>query len=319
MILLVDFLRALLQAFSAHEQKSMEALPKTFFRYFPISPMDEAWGLYATTAGYVKIAPGEAYPPPDHPKAYSLSWANGRILPEFQLHYITRGGGVFESESAGRKQIEAGNIFMLFPREWHRYRPRTATGWDEYWVGFGGQSATRLLRKGFLSPRTPVLRPRAEHALLDLFTDMFGEMRHERLGFSQILGATTGLMLAILHAAARAKGNTDTHHEAAIRKAKAVLHERLDRALDMEQVAGQLHVSYAWLRRHFRYHTGLPLHGYHLQLRVNRAMHLLSGSSAPVKEVAAQTGFEDAQYFSRLFKKKTGRTPEDWRRQYQSA
>ena len=37
-----------------------------------------------------------------------------------------------------------------------------------------------------------------------------------------------------------------------------------------------------------------------------------------IKEIAAQTGFEDAHYFSRVFKKKTGRSPEMWRQLYQA-
>ena len=276
--------------------------------------MDEDWGIYVTTAGYVKIAPGSTYPPPGHPKGYAFFWQHGRILHEFQLHYIPRGGGVFESETGGRKKIEAGNVFLLFPGEWHRYTARETTGWHEYWVGFGGQYATRLLRKGFLSPRTPVLRPREEHSLLDLFTGMIGEIRAERIGVSQILGATTALMLAIVHASARAGGSIDTHAEAVIRKAKALLHERLDQPIELKRVADELQVGYAWLRRNFRHHTGLALHQYHLQLRLNRATHLLSGTTVAIKAVAEQTGFEDAHYFSRIFKKKTGCNPEAWRR-----
>lgn len=295
---------------------AMETALDTFFRYFPVSPMDEDWGLYVTTAGYVKIAPGAAYPPPGHPKGYAFFWQTGRILHEFQLHYISCGGGVFESKTGGRKQIEAGSIFLLFPGEWHRYTARGTTGWHEYWVGFDGQYARRLLRKGFLSLRTPVLKPREEHSLLDLFTGMVGEMRAERIGFSQILGATTVLMLAIVHAAARARGSIDTHAETVIRQAKSLLYERLDQPIELERVADKLHVGYAWLRRNFLHHTGLALHQYHLQLRINRAMHLLSGTTVTIKEVAAQSGFDDALYFSRLFKKKTGRNPESWRRLY---
>ena len=197
--------------------------PDTYFRYFPVSPLDEDWGMHVTTAGYVTVEPGGQYPPPGHPEGYAFFWQHGRILHEFQLHYITRGAGEFESESAGRKEIEAGSIFLLFPGEWHRYTANPVTGWREYWVGFGGPSATRLLRKGFLSPRMPVLKPRAEHPLLEVFTGLIGEMRAERIGFSQILAATTALMLAIVHAAARAGESVDTHAETVIRRAKALL------------------------------------------------------------------------------------------------
>ena len=164
---------------------------------------------------------------------------------------------------------------------------------------------------------TPVLKPRAEHALLDLFTGMIGEMRAERIGFPQIFGATTTFILAIVHASTRSGGRVDTRAEAMIRRAKSLLHERLDQPVELERVAGELRVGSSWLRRHFRHHTGLTVHHYHLQIRINRAMHLLSGTPSAIKEIAAQTGFEDAHYFSRLFKKKTGSSPESWRTLYQ--
>jgi AraC-like DNA-binding protein len=295
-----------------------ETPPETYFRYFPVSPMAEDWGVYVTTAGFVRIAPHAEYPPIGHPKGYAFDWENGRKLHEFQLHYITRGGGTFESKSGGEKQIETGSVFLLFPGEWHRYKARKETGWDEYWVGFGGEYATRLLRKGFLSSHIPVLKILDEHALLDLFTSMIGEMREERIGSAKILGATAALMLAVIHAGTRGGHRVDTHAEAVIRRAKSLLRKCLDHPIELEQLAGELRVSSAWLRRNFRHHTGLTVRSYHLQLRLNRAMYLLSGTSATIKEIAAQTGFEDAHYFSRVFKKQTGRSPETWRQLYQA-
>jgi AraC-like DNA-binding protein len=291
----------------------MKSALDTYFRYFPVSPTDEDWGIYVTTAGYVNVPPGGSYPPPGHPEGYEFFYQKGRVLHEFQLHYITRGGGDFESASAGPARIEPGMVFMLFPGEWHRYTSWAATGWYEYWVGFGGQYATHLLQRGFVSRAHPVLRPGNEHALLDLFTGMISGMRREGAGSSHILGATASLMLATVYAGARSKDGGNTHAETVIRKVKALFHERLDAPLKMEQVAEDLHVGYAWLRRIFHDHTGLALHQYHLQLRLNRAMNLLGGSLITVKEVAHQTGFDDAHYFSRLFKKKTGSSPEAWR------
>ena len=38
------------------------------------------------------------YPPSGHPEEYSFSWQRGRILNEFQLHFIPQGAGTFESD-----------------------------------------------------------------------------------------------------------------------------------------------------------------------------------------------------------------------------
>jgi AraC-like DNA-binding protein len=289
-------------------------LKNTYFRYFRPSRSDRDWGIFVTTAGYLKAASGSSYPPKGHPREYEFSWEAGRTLHEFQIHYIARGSGVFESEGGGKHVIEAGSVFVLFPGVWHRYTIRPPMGWDEYWVGFSGQYADRLLQKGFLTPSQPVIKPRDEHSLLELFTQMFSEMQTERTGFSQIIGSITASMVANINAFSRSQQSNYTRSQAVIERVKSLLCERLEQTVDLHELADELRVGYAWLRCEFRRHTGLALHQYHLQLRVNKAMALLSGSDTTIKEIGSQTGFEDAHYFSRIFKRKTGYAPEDWRR-----
>jgi transcriptional regulator GlxA family with amidase domain len=52
---------------------------------------------------------------------------------------------------------------------------------------------------------------------------------------------------------------------------------------------------------------------YHLQLRIGRAKDLLTGTALPVQQIAIQLGFDSPFYFSRIFKKKTGLAPQEWR------
>lgn len=291
-----------------------KSAPETFFRYLPAGPRDRAWGLYVTTAGYVKITPEMGYPPPGHPEHYALSWQQGRVLEEYQLHYFPRGAGVFESKPGGRRQIEAGDFFLLFPGTWHRYAPSPQTGWDEFWIGFKGDYADRLVREGFFSPKRPVFRPRGEPGALDLFSEIFLQLRAEPIGFMQVIAAHALQLLAAVLAGDKAH-HAGSQAEQIIRQAKHELRGRLERDVDLHELAAQLGVSYAWLRRTFRQYTGLPPHQYHLQLRLDKAMQLLSAKNRTIKEAAAQIGFADQYYFSRLFKRKTGRSPEAWKRQ----
>lgn len=286
---------------------------RDYYRYLPVSPRDVAWGVYVTNAGYVKIAANAEYPPAGHPRGYAFSWGRGRVLSEYQLHYITRGRGTFESDSRRAHRIQAGSVFLLFPGVWHRYRPHRTTGWDEYWVGFNGPWAKRLITNGFFSADRPVLKADDEGVLFDLFTQVIGALRTEQLGYTQLIGSTVTLMLAHVHAAERAEGGGHYRTEAIIREAKRVLGSNLDKDLSMPQVAGDLHVSYAWLRRMFSHYTGLAPHQYHLQMRISRAMELLAGTDLSIKEIGQKLGYRDVHYFSRVFKKKAGRAPDAWR------
>ncbi|MFI5357053.1 MAG: AraC family transcriptional regulator, partial [Opitutales bacterium] len=87
----------------------MRSAAKSFYRYFLADSKDRAWGIYATSAGYVDIGPGEAYPPAGHPKNYTFQWDDGRKLDEVQIHFLARGEGVFESPG-GARPLRAGSV-----------------------------------------------------------------------------------------------------------------------------------------------------------------------------------------------------------------
>jgi two-component system response regulator YesN len=53
-------------------------------------------------------------------------------------------------------------------------------------------------------------------------------------------------------------------------------------------------------------------------VRIEKAKHLLLIKSASVEEIADVLGFEDAKYFSHLFKSITALTPSQFRRKYQT-
>lgn len=50
-----------------------------------------------------------------------------------------------------------GNLIILFPGQWHTYSPDTATGWNEYYIGFEGNFIDQLIKNGFLSKQEQVL------------------------------------------------------------------------------------------------------------------------------------------------------------------
>ena len=68
----------------------------------------------------------------------------------------------------------------------------------------------------------------------------------------------------------------------------------------------------------FRRRTGLPPHAFLIACRIDKAKELLAKSRHDVSEVARRLGFPSSQYFATQFKRGTGLTPRDWRRQNRS-
>ena len=107
-------------------------------------------GFYLNDAGHA-IVPANSVCPlttENHSQEYALSWEKGRVLQDFRVVYISKGKGVFQSTQSGLIPLKAGDAFLLFPGEWHRYQPDPEVGWTEYWVSFGGDVRRASRMKG---------------------------------------------------------------------------------------------------------------------------------------------------------------------------
>ena len=291
----------------------MKTGTSTFYRYFPVSQRDVNWGLYATTAGENRIAPNTVYPPGSHPKPFAYDRQHGRTLQSFALIYISSGRGTFESCRNFSAAVEPGHAFLLFPGVWHRYAPAPETGWHEHWIGFDGEIVRNWLRRRFISPHKPILKINAEDTVLATFSRMMQAIRANRPALQQILGGATANLLGLFYSAQQAQPAFESTHANVIELAIARIQNDFAHDLDLKIVARELGMSYSWFRSTFAAHTGLSPHQYLLEWRLVRARNLLSETELSIKEIAAQTGFKDEHYFSRLFHQKLHDTPSVWR------
>jgi len=99
-------------------------------RCTPIDLKSQILGFYLNDAGHAVIPANSGYPltVENHSQEYALSWEKGRVLQNFQVVYISKGKGVFQSTQGGKIPINAGDALLLFPGEWHRYQPDPEVG-----------------------------------------------------------------------------------------------------------------------------------------------------------------------------------------------
>lgn len=79
--------------------------------------------------------------------------------------------------------------------------------------------------------------------------------------------------------------------------------------IDISGLAGLCHLSESCFRRLFAEYFGKPPLRYINELRIAQAEERLKSGMMTVSEVAESLGFSDASYFSRFYKKETGRSP----------
>ena len=286
-------------------------------RYFPIGAEHRLLGLYAFNVGTSRVDPGQPYPVARNPVGKKIDWSKGRMLPSPKLLFITRGAGSVETYEA-RYPIAAGDILLLLPGTWYHYRPDPSTGWDETWFKFDGPLARKLLKRMELASLGPVIQVGPDRDIMRLFDEMVLLAREEPAGFELLLASKAIEVFTHLLAGNHRREVGEDHLETVLREAKQRLLEDGGR-IRLQDIARELGVSYSTFRRAFKDRTRISPHQFQLQSRIHQSCVLLTETRLPVKEIADRQGFESVSYFSQIFKRKTGWSPQDYRNNFSSA
>jgi len=94
-----------------------------------------------------------------------------------------------------------------------------------------------------------------------------------------------------------------------LRRVIDFVEEHLDRDLSLGRLAGVAGVSASHLKTLFRRSTGLPVHEYVVQRRVERARELLLRGELPASQVALEAGFAHQSHMARWMRRHLGVTP----------
>lgn len=95
--------------------------------------------------------------------------------------------------------------------------------------------------------------------------------------------------------------------------ALAYVDRHYDRDLNMNEAARLACMSASYFSQKFKAHTGLTFTDYLIHTRLKKAMELLVHTKHKVAEISKAVGYENEKYFTRIFKKKVGVTPQQYR------
>lgn len=282
--------------------------------YLQPTEQDARWGLETTCVGRQKIDIEASYPPQIHPSEYLYNSEDGRVLGEYQLVYLVSGHGIFESSHCPVQRIQTGNLFMLFPGEWHSYRPLSETGWEEYWVGFKGKEMDDKVLNGFFSVYSPVFRLGLSDELVRLYSLVFDLSQKRPAGYQQYMSGIVSHILGIVYSQNMLTRQFVPKIEDMVNKAKIFISENLQSAVYPGQVAEHLKVNHSYFCRKFKEYTGFSPSRYILEMRIQRSKQLLCSTDLNSQQIAYDCGFESSGYFCMVFRKNVGMSPLEYRR-----
>ena len=146
-----------------------------------------------------------------------------------------------------------------------------------------------------------------------LFLQMIRELQLKQSGYDTILPMNLRHILLLIsrqQAEEKAVGNKILGEiEYAIRHFN--MHFHWD--IEIQEYASQHLMSPYWFSRNFKKVTGSSPAQYLISLRMAHAMNLLDNTDDTVAQIALAVGYDNTQYFHRLFRNHTGMTPIEYR------
>ncbi|MDA0992173.1 MAG: AraC family transcriptional regulator [Proteobacteria bacterium] len=234
-----------------------------------------------------------------------------------QDHLMLCVGGHGYAVIDGREtQLRQGELLVI-PRETrHTYWAADDDPWSIYWVHFLGEDADyyveRIPRRGNAVPVAPDARKEAVRLFrycLDALYEGYGQKT--LIYAAQSVQHILSLLLYRNHALPTEQRRKDWRSD--LESIIEYMHAHLNEPLRLEDFASEAGLSVSHFSELFRSQTGQSPMAYFIHLRMRLACRLLDLSHKPIKVVAIETGYRDPYYFSRVFKKAMGISPEKYR------
>ncbi|WP_349436399.1 AraC family transcriptional regulator [Pararhizobium sp. A13] len=226
------------------------------------------------------------------------------------LQHTIAGAGNLRYESRNYRVREGETLLVLVPHN-HRYWLEQNGRWEFFWISMNGEEALRI-HKAILSTTGPILnlKPDTIERLADCTLRLIS-------GGADAPGSAS----AIAYEAAMALyDDVFGSHPVFSQEYRTMQHvidhimANLEHPLPVEKLADVSGLSRAHFSRVFAASEGMPPAEFVLRKRLQRATKLLTkAADLSVKEVAIMSGFEDPNYFAKVFRRYFGASPTEFR------
>ncbi len=232
---------------------------------------------------------------------------------DYQLLYIASGKAHFYFNGA-HTVVNEGNMILYRPDEEQRYYYYAPEKTEVYWVHFTGSDVDSILEY-YRLPKTANLFYTGTSADYQwMYRQMIQELQLCRQNYEELVSLLLRQIFIMInrHIAEDKKIGSSIHNE--IERATHYFNENYNKDINIDEYAASRHISTCWFIRSFRQVIKVTPMQYILSLRMANAQNLLETTDYNISEVAAAVGYDNALYFSRLFRKHIGVSPSEYRK-----
>ena len=110
------------------------------------------------------------------------------------------------------------------------------------------------------------------------------------------------------------KNTNQTDEDALVEAMKQFLAQRITQTVRIEDICNEFDYSRSYLTKRFQQGTGQSLAAFVTTLKIEEAKRMIRESDMNLAQISEYLAFDNPQYFSRVFKKRTGMTPTEFKK-----
>lgn len=241
-------------------------------------------------------------------------WGPG-VRDHYLIHYIVSGKGRYQVGGT-EYELQAGDVFLVYPNVSVTYSSDREEPWEYYWVGFNGSDAAYLLSSAGFEETEPLRRAipfgkELQHRLLSIY-----EVRGNSLANAAAMTGELYRTLALFLQNAPQKEEDNDPLALYTMRAVEYINFRYSYPITVDEIASYVGVSRSHLYRAFHTVTGQSPKTYLSRFRIRQACLLLEKGDMSVSEIAQSVGYESGLYFSKVFHRLEGMTPTEYARRF---
>lgn len=207
--------------------------------------------------------------------------------------------------------VEGGDLLLLPAGVHHLYSSDSDQPWTVHWVHYAGPLSQAFREHMGFGKDVYTRRIGRDPRLL---VDFNGLLAVRQTGFrSQALVHASNRLRQLLTAVSLCDDKDRSRQGLDLAAIHDYMHDRLNQRLSLKDLADLAGLSPAHFATRYRKLTGVAPIQHFLHLKVEQACQMLDTTDLSFTAISAELGYEDAYYFSRLFKKVMGQSPRNYR------
>lgn len=250
-----------------------------------------------------------------HFKAQKPYFTEREQLPSYLIKFTLNGEGQLNYQGK-TYPLKRGTLFFIDCQNYQYYKTVSDDYWEMDWVHFSGGQAAAFYQE-FCKNGSPIFQTEnlPETNPIHLIMEQLLLLQEQQNAQTDYQASV--LLHQLLNELLLQKYQQDFAYETIpthVLAMKAYLDDHFTETIPLDLLEQLFHVNKYQLNKEFSKYIGLPPIKYQINQKISYSKDLLRYSDKSIKEIAVEIGLENFAYFSRLFKKRTGLTPSQYRK-----